>query len=275
MKDSMQQIEATGQEKEGLPLLTGRRILITRAIEQAEELSILLKDYEAEVIAFPTIEIVPPKDWQSLDKAIEKINSYDWVIFTSVNGVKFFIQRLREKRFTIAVLAKKKICAIGPRTQKELEKMGLPIHFRPSEYRAEGIAEGLKALGIQGKKILLPRAREARRILPEALREAGAQVDDVEVYQTVKPAQGKASLAAILKKGIDVVVFTSSSTVRNFIELLPEKTALNGVKVAIISPVTAETAKKYKLDPTIMPAEYTIPSLVQAIVEHFRQLPCQ
>jgi uroporphyrinogen III methyltransferase/synthase len=151
--------------------------------------------------------------------------------------------------------------------------MGLTVHFRPSEYRAEGVAEGLKAQGIQGKKILLPRAREARRILPEALREAGALVDEVEVYRTVKPAQGKTSLEAILKKGIDVVVFTSSSTVRNFMELLSDKTALNGVKVATIGPVTGETARDYGLEPVISPSEYTIPSLVEAIVEHFRQLP--
>jgi uroporphyrinogen III methyltransferase/synthase len=270
MKDSVQQIEATRQEKGGLPL-AGKRILITRAIEQAEEFSALLGNYGAQVIPYPTIEIAPPEDWQPLDKSIEKINSYDWVIFTSVNGVKFFIQRLKDKRVTVAVLAKKKICAIGPRTQKELEKMGLTVHFRPSEYRAEGIAEGLKVQGIQGKKILLPRAREARRVLPEALREAGALVDEVEVYRTVKPAKGKKSLAAILKRGIDMVVFTSSSTVRNFMELLSDKTALNGVKVAVIGPITAETAKNYGLEPHIAPQEYTIPALVETIVEHFSQ----
>jgi uroporphyrinogen III methyltransferase/synthase len=272
MKDSVQQTEATKKKGETLPL-TGKRILITRAIEQAEEFSALLGNYGAQVIPYPTIEIAPPNDWGPLDKAIDRLDTYDWVIFTSVNGVKFFIQRLKDKRVTVAVLAKKKICAIGHRTQKELEKMGLTVHFRPSEYRAEGIAEGLKVQGIQGKKILLPRAREARRILPEALREAGALVDEVEAYQTVKPAQGKASLTAILKRGIDMVVFTSSSTVRNFMELLSDKTALNGVKVAVIGPITAETAKNYGLEPHIAPQEYTIPALVETIVEHFEQQP--
>jgi uroporphyrinogen III methyltransferase/synthase len=260
----------TRKKGKGLPLI-GKRILITRAIEQVEEFSGPLENYGAEVIAFPAIEIVPPEDWRPLDKSIEKINSYDWVIFTSVNGVRYFAQRLQEKGIPIAALAEKKICAIGPRTQKELEKMGLTVHFRPSEYRAEGIAEGLKVQGIQGKKILLPRAREARSILPEALREAGALVDEVEAYQTVKPAQGKASLTAILKKRVDVVVFASSSTLRNFMELLPDKTALNGVKVAVIGPITAETAKNYGLEPHIAPQEYTIPALVQAIVEYFTQ----
>jgi uroporphyrinogen III methyltransferase/synthase len=269
MKDRKPQIHTIGEKGEGLPL-TGKRILITRARRQVEEFTHLLERYGALVIALPTIEIVPPEDYHPLDKAIEGINSYDWVIFTSVNGVRFFTQRLQQKGIELTIMASKRICAIGPRTQEELERMGLSVHFRPSEYRAEGIVEGLKALGIQGKKILLPRAREARRILPEALREAGAQVDDVEVYQTVKPAQGKQSLAAILKKGIDMVVFTSSSTVRNFMELLPDKTALNGVKVAIIGPVTAETARNYGLEPSTMPSEYTIPGLVQAIVEHFK-----
>jgi uroporphyrinogen III methyltransferase/synthase len=270
MKDSVQQMHVTKKKKEGLPLIS-KRILITRAWGQVEEFSRLLEGYGAQVIAFPTIEIAPPEDWQPLDKSIEKINSYDWVIFTSVNGVTFFTQRLQQKGIELAVMASKRICAIGPRTQRELEKMGLTVHFRPSEYRAEGIAEGLKVQGIQGKKILLPRAREARRILPEALREAGALVDEVEVYRTVKPDQGKASLTAILKRGIDVVVFTSSSTLRNFMELLPDKAALNGVKVAVIGPITAETAKNYGLEPHIAPQEYTIPALVETIVEHFSQ----
>jgi uroporphyrinogen III methyltransferase/synthase len=274
MKDRKPQIHTIGEKREGLPL-TGTRILITRAREQAQEFSTLLADYGAQVIAFPAIAIAPPGDRRPLDKTIEKLESYDWVIFTSVNGVRFFAQRLKEKGITRAALAGKMICAIGPRTQKELEKMGVIVHFRPSEYRAEGVAEGLRDRGIQGKRILLPRAREARRILPEALREAGALVDEVEVYQTVKPAKGKASLAAILKKGIDVVVFTSSSTVRNFMELLSDKTALNGVKVATIGPVTGETARNYGLEPVISPSEYTIPSLVEAIVEHFKQLPRQ
>jgi len=274
MKDSVQQTPATKKKKEAPPL-TGKRILITRATEQAEEFSTALQNYGAQVIAFPTIEIAPLEDWQPLDRTIEKLDSYDWVIFTSVNGVRFFAQRLKEKGINRAALARKKICAIGPRTQKELEKMGVTVHFRPSEYRAEGVAEGLKDRGIQGQKILLPRAREARRILPEALREAGALVDEVEVYRTVKPAKGKLSLEAILKKGIDVVVFTSPSTIRNFMELLSDKTALNDVKVAIIGPVTGETARNHGLEPVISPSEYTIPSLVEAIVEHFRQLPRQ
>jgi uroporphyrinogen III methyltransferase/synthase len=272
MKGRMRHLRSTKQNEVSLPL-TGKRILITRPQRQVEEFSALLQSYGAQVIAFPAIEIAPPEDFRPLDKTIEKIESYDWVIFTSVNGVIFFIERLKKKGMDITALGKKKICAIGPRTQKELEKMGLTVSFTPREYRAEGIVEGLNAQGIMGQKTLLPRAREARRILPEALREAGAQVDEVEAYQTVKPAQGKKSIEAILEKGVDVVVFTSSSTVRNFMALLTDKAALNGVTVAVIGPITAETARSYGLEPTIMPAQYTIPSLVQAIVEYFQREP--
>ena len=243
--------------------------MITRAQGQTEEFSSLLKSYGATSIPFPTIEIAPPEDWQSVDKTIEKLASYDWVIFTSVNGVKFFTQRLKEKGVNITVLAGKKICAIGPRTQKELEAMGLTVTFMPTEYRAEGVAEGLKALGIQGQKILLPRARGARKVLPDALREAGAVVDEVEAYRAVRPTKTQDSLEEILKKGVDVVTFTSSSTVRNFMELVSDKTALNGVKMAVIGPITAETLRNYGLEPHITPREYTIPALVEAIVEYF------
>jgi uroporphyrinogen III methyltransferase/synthase len=255
--------------------LTGKRILITRARGQAEELSRLLQRYGAHVVAFPTIEIAPVEDWHLLDEAIEKLDSYDWVIFTSVNGVRFFIQRLKKHKGGLTGLEGKKVCAIGPRTQEELEGMGLTVAFRPSEYRAEGVIEGLKARGIKGKKILLPRAKGARSILPEALREAGAVVDEVEAYRAVRPADNKSSLEANLKKGIDVVTFTSSSTVRNFMELVSDKTAINGVKIAVIGPVTGDTARNYGLEPTIVPPEYTIPSLVEAIIEYFKQVPSQ
>jgi uroporphyrinogen III methyltransferase/synthase len=251
--------------------LAGKRILITRAQGQTEEFSILLKSYGAISIPYPTIEIASPEDWRPLDRAIKGIDTYDWVIFTSVNGVRTFNQRLKDKGRGVNALAEKKICAIGPRTQEELEGMGLTVSFIPQEYRAEGVAEGLKALGIQGQKILLPRAKGARRILPEALREAGAVVDEVEVYQAVKPSKSNESLVSILKKGIDVVTFTSSSTVRNFMELVSDKTVMNGVKVAVIGPITAETVRTYGLEPHITPQEYTIPSLVKAIVEYFQR----
>jgi uroporphyrinogen III methyltransferase/synthase len=263
----------TGKKQEKALLLAGRSILITRASGQIEEFSRLLGSFGATIIPFPTIEIVPPDDWRPVDDSIAKLDSYDWIIFTSVNGVRLFTRRLPENGADITALAGKNICAIGPRTQGELEKLGLTITFCPSEYRAEAVADGLKTIGIQGEKILLPRARDARNILPKALREAGALVDEVEVYQAVKPATSNASLNPILKKGIDVVTFTSSSTVRNFMELVSDKSVMNGVKIAVIGPITAETVRDYGLEPHITPQEYTIPALVDAIVQYFQRSP--
>ena len=254
-----------------MPILNGKRILITRAREQIEELSRLLQSYGAQVIPFPTIEIAPPDDWQPMDEAIEKLDSYDWIIFTSVNGVKSFTQRLKDKGKGVDALVGKKVCAIGPRTQGDLEGMGLTVSFVPQEYRAEGVIDGLKARGIKGQKILIPRARGARKILPEALLEVGAVVKEVEAYQAVKPSKSNESLEAILKQGIDVVTFTSSSTVRNFMELLSDRTVMNGIKVAVIGPITAETVRDYGLKPHIVPQKYTIPALVEAIVEYFQR----
>jgi uroporphyrinogen III methyltransferase/synthase len=264
------QIHASKKKGEGLPLAR-KRILITRAQEQAEEFSRLLKNYGAHVVVFPTIEIAPPEDWHPVDDAIEKLDSYDWVIFTSVNGVRSFTQRLKDKGRGVDAFSGKKICAIGPRTQRELEKMGLTVTFIPTEYRAEGVVEGLRSIGVQGEKILLPRARSARKIIPESLRKAGALVDEVGAYQAVKPVKSNESLLSILKEGIDVVTFTSSSTVRNFMELVSDRSVMNGVKVAVIGPITAETVRNYGLKPHITPQEYTIPALVKAIVEYFQR----
>lgn len=266
----------TTEREGGVPSpLAGKRILITRARRQADEFARLLESYGAEVISFPTIEIAPPEDWRPMDKAIERLGTYDWVIFTSVNGVRSFTQRLKEKGGEIAALAGKLICAIGPRTRKELEDMGLQVTFLPPEYRAEAVALGLRARGIKGKKILLPRAKAARKVLPQVLREAGGVVDEVEAYRAVRPSEGRDSLEKVLQKGIDVVTFTSSSTVRNFMEFLSERSFIDGVQVAVIGPVTGETARRHGLGPTIIAPEYTIPALVKAIVTYFENVPSQ
>ena len=148
--------------------------------------------------------------------------------------------------------------------------MGLKVTFLPQQYRAEGVAEGLRAWGVKGKRILLPRAKGARQVLPEALREAGGAVDEVEAYRATRPAENTGSLEEVLMRGIDVVTFTSSSTVRNFMNILSERRFMDGVKVAVIGPVTEETARRYGLEPTIVPSEYTVPALVEAIVKYFQ-----
>ena len=250
--------------------LKGKRIVITRSAEQAAETVEMVKAAGGVPVVFPTIEIVSPASWEPVNKAIARLHTYQWVIFTSVNGVRYFTRRMKEKGKSMEALAGKKICVIGPRTQRELEQMGLKVSFIPREYRAEGVAEGLRAKAVKGKRILLPRAKGARRILPRALREAGAVVDEVEVYKTNRPSDGRDTLGEILRKGIDVVVFTSSSTVRNFMEILSKRKLMDGVKIAVIGPVTAETARGYGLVPSITASEYTIAGLVEAIIKYFK-----
>lgn len=253
--------------------LVGKRILITRAREQSSEFKTRLKKLGAEVIEFPTIEIVPPSSWKGVDHAIAQLKSYDWVIFTSANGVHFFYQRLKERGKPQRSLSGLKICAIGPATAKQLKKRGARVNYIPKEFIAESILMGFRKMGTEGKQILLARAKKARDVLPEGLKKLGAIVDVVEVYRTVKPRGGSRRLKQLLEKGkIDVITFTSSSTVSHFIDLLKKedvKNILKGAALACIGPVTARTVKEAGLKAHIQPKEYTIPGLTQAIAEYF------
>ncbi|MBM4306557.1 MAG: uroporphyrinogen-III synthase [Deltaproteobacteria bacterium] len=254
------------------PLL-GKKILITRAREQSREFTTRLKRLGAEVIEFPTIEIVPPSSWKGVDHAVAKLKSYDWVIFTSANGVNFFFQRLKEKGKNRRSLSGSKICAIGPATAKQLKKRKVRVDFVPKEFIAESILRGFKKMGTEGNQILLARAKKARDVLPIGLKGLGAIVDVVEVYRTIKPKGGSRRLKHLLEKGkVDVVTFTSSSTVSHFIDLLKKedlKNLLKGVAIACIGPVTARTVKEAGLKVHIQPEEFTIPALTQAIAKYF------
>ena len=252
--------------------LTGKKILITRARDQAAVFSSSLRDLGAEVIELPTIEIVPPASWKGLDRAIDQITSYNWLIFTSVNGVNFFWQRWKERNKD-RLPPSLKICAIGPATAYQLMEKGIEVHTTPKEFVAEAILKGFEKSMLKGKRILLARAKEARDILPEGLRKMGAQVDVVETYRTVKPKGGSKRLKELLIKGkVDAITFTSSSTVNHFAELLKKEdlqNLLGGIAIACIGPITARTAKKWKMRVQIQPKEYTIPALTQAIVQYF------
>ncbi len=257
--------------------LAGKTILITRAREQSGDFATLLKKLGAEVIEFPTIEIVPPLSSKELDQAIARLRTYDWIIFTSANGVFFFWQRLKEKGKSNRLPSSLKVCAIGPATAKQLKKRGVPVHYIPKEFIAESILEGFQEMGVKGKRILLARAKKARDILPKGLRKTGAKVDVVEVYRTVKPKGGSKKLKQLLKEGkIDVLTFTSSSTVNHFAELLNKedlKKLLKGIAIASIGPVTTRTAKERGLKILIQPKQYTIPGLTQAIAKYFSFRP--
>jgi len=253
--------------------LAGKKILITRAREQSGDFAAQLKKMGAEVIEFPTIEIIPPLHGEGLDQAINQLRFYDWILFTSANGVNFFWQRLREKRKPHRLPSSLKVCAIGPATANQLKEKGVSVHYIPKEFIAESILEGFEKMDLKGKRILLARAKKARDILPKGLRKMGAEVDVVEVYRTIRAKGGSKKMRQLLTEGkIDVITFTSSSTVDHFAELLKKedlKKLLKGIAIACIGPVTARTVKEWGMKVQIQPKQYTIPGLTRAIARYF------
>jgi uroporphyrinogen III methyltransferase/synthase len=256
--------------------LFGKRVVLTRAQEQAREFSQLLAAYGAEPVEVPTIQIVPPASWQAIDDAVTRLNTYQWLIFTSVNGVRPFMDRLHVAGKDARALASLRLCAIGPRTAQELGTYGVTPDVVPHEFQAEGVIAALGHVGIRGSHVLIPRAEVAREILPEQLRELGATVEVIPVYRTIVPAVDVVSLTQQLHDGrVAAVTFTSSSTVRNFVEVLGGRDAVRSlvarVVIACIGPITARTAEEYGLTVTVMPAENTLPALAEAIVRYFKE----
>ncbi len=254
--------------------LFGRRVVVTRARAQAGELSVELERLGAEVYEFPTIEIRAPEDFGPLDAAIRELDSFGWIVFTSVNGAESFFERLRHHGLDLrAVPRRAKIAAIGPATAEKIEEVGLRVDIVPEEYRAESLIEALEDDPLAGERVLIPRAKVAREILPEKLREAGAEVVVPPAYESVPSSEGKDELTGRLEVGeIDCVTFTASSTVENFVGALGAEEAvrlLAGARVACIGPVTAETARKHGLRVDAEAEEYTIPGLVAAVVDLF------
>ena len=248
----------------------GKRVVVTRSREQASDLSRRIEDLGGEAWEFPAIEITEPADFGPMDAAITKLDTYDWLIFTSVNGVDSFFNRLRHHKCDIRDLKGAKICAIGPKTKERLEEMCLHVEFVPSEYRAEAVLEGLKGKLLPGEKVLLPRADIARAILPDTLQnEMGAIVNDVVAYRTVRGGGDATILKELLEEGmIHYVTFTSSSTVKNFVEMLDANNLhdlLKGVKLVSIGPITSESARDLGLTIDIEATEYTIDGLVEAL----------
>ncbi|MCL2336546.1 MAG: uroporphyrinogen-III C-methyltransferase [Firmicutes bacterium] len=255
--------------------LFGKRILVTRSREQASALSRSIEQLGGEPVEFPTISINEPFDYAPLDRAIGRLAEYQWVIFTSVNGVNYFFHRLRHLGGDIRELHGAGICAIGPQTREFLERLALRVDYVPGEYRAEEIVSGLRGLIKPGDLVLLPRADIARQALPEGLAALGARVDEVTAYRTTT-GQGNAKLITdMLADGeIDIITFTSSSTVRNFVSLLGAEQipALTGrALVACIGPITAQTATELGLPVHIQPQAYTIDGLLQAILSYLQQ----
>ena len=254
--------------------LFGKRVLVTRAREQAGELSSLLAERGAEPVECPTIQIVPPANWTELDGAIADLSRYQWLVFTSVNGVKPFMDRLRRNGLDGRAASGLRLCCIGPRTAEALAAYGLRADVVPSEYQAEGVIEAMKAIGVKGQRVLIARAAVAREILPEQLRELGADVQVVTAYRTVLPEVETERMKDLLQKqALHVLTFASSSTVRNFSRLFDSREEMRrltgGAVVACIGPITAKTAAEEGLPVTITAAENTIPALVEAIVQYY------
>jgi len=253
--------------------LFGKRILVTRARRQASALSQLLVERGAQPVELPAIAIRPVADTTKLDLAISNLKHYHWIIFTSINGVESFFQRLRQLNRDTRVLSVLQIGAIGSATAKALETKGIIPDYLPEIYTGEGITTGLKNRDIAGQRFLLPRADIADNELVQGISQLGAEVHEVVAYRTVPATEAIAQAKQMLSSGeIDVITFTSSSTVSNLVTAFQgEPLAINSAKVACIGPKTADTATRAGLKVDIVASEQTIPGLVTAIEAYFRK----
>ena len=275
------------------PALAGVRVLVGRARHQAEALSEQLRKLGADVIAIPFIEIRRPRSFAPLNAALRSLNSYDWLILTSVNGVEAMWERLTKLELPTSSFQSLRIAAIGPATKKAIEQHGMKVNVVPEEYVAESVVRGLRDKVI-GKRVLLIRAKVARDVIPKELRETAARVDVVEAYETVLPRTSRSRLRRIFSDPQlrpHVITFTSSSTVRNFVSLLggpraaarvlsagrtqalpdstdrpPSQRAPHRSELASIGPVTSSTLREFGLPVNIEAAEFTVPGLIRAIV---------
>ncbi|MCL4456577.1 MAG: uroporphyrinogen-III C-methyltransferase [Nitrospirae bacterium] len=262
--------------------LFGHRILVTR--EYTEDYA-PLEDLGAEIFEFPTIKIAPPESYQELDDAITRIESYNWLIFTSANGFKYFMQRLLDKGKDIRDLKGIKICAIGTKTAEKIKNYGIKVDLVPEEFNAEGLIEAfckvhaypdtpIPRYPLQGIKFLLPRAEVARELFPQKVRELGGEIDTPVAYRAIKPEKHGKRLKRFLKEGrITIATFTSAATFHNFVDIMGDGAIdfLKGITIAAIGPVTAKAVEKEGLKVSIMPEEATIKAMVDEIIKKATQ----
>ena len=262
--------------------LFGKKVMVTRAEEQSGTFIKALTSEGALPIACPTIKINPPKSFADVDKGIKRLTSegkpyYDWIIFTSANGVKCFAERLESLKLDVRILKGVKVCTIGPKTEKSVnEILGISVDMTPKEYVAEAVLKEFKKPsndGIKGKKFFLPRATEAREILPQEIKKAGGTIDVAYVYKTVRPKKEAEEAKKLIKNGgVDVITFTSSSTVTNFVEGYKKgelQKVIGNTVVACIGPITRDTAIKNGLQVHIMAKDYTIEGLIEVLNTYY------
>lgn len=257
--------------------LFGQRVLVTREHPGGFE---VLEELGAEIMGFPTIRIVPPVDWTGLDTAINRIESYNWLIFTSINGIKFFFKRFFEKDRDIRDLKDIKICVVGAKTASEIKKYGIKADLVPEEFNAEGLmkvfSQQLSVNSLKGTRFLLPRAEAGREVLPEKIRELGGEIDVVTAYRAVKPEVHGKRLKRFLKEGkVTIATFTSAGTFNNFMEILGEdaRGLLEDVAITVIGPVTKKAVEQAGLTVNIMPRQATIEAMVEEIINWVKNKP--
>ena len=261
--------------------LFGKRVLVTRPREQASELCDALSALGAETIEAPMIRIVPAEDRGPLQEAASRAGDFDWIIFTSGNAVEAFMDALLAGNADVRALKGPRLCTVGPSTAAKLGSYGIKVDLFPAEFRAEGVVEAIMRQGsLDGARVLVPRADIGREVIVEALRAAGAEVTDVTAYRTIldePQREGTPDVyGMLLERKIDVVTFTSGSAVRNFTKIYgtePAADLLRNTAVAAIGPLTAQAAEQLGIRISIQPTTYTIPALVEAIVEYYRGQP--
>lgn len=255
--------------------LDGKYILVTRPESQAASFIALLRREGAIPVLLPTIETIPPDSWEPADRAIAALDTYDWLIFSSVNGVHFFCRRLEDLGQQLSRLKQGKLISVGPKTAAALEKQGLSSTLVAEKFQGEGILQALADTDVAGSRFLLPRALKAREILPETLRRRGATVDVITVYQTIFPRKSAEKINKLFTnhQNLDILTFTSSSAVRNLVENCHDALIVKRIRqlpTACIGPVTAETARELGLDVQIEARHYTVEGLLKAIKEWFK-----
>jgi uroporphyrinogen III methyltransferase/synthase len=261
----------TPVEDRGTPL-AGHSVLVTRTREQAHSLVDPLEALGAEVLAMPVLETIDPEDWHPVDEAIDVVGSYDWIIFTSTNGVDHFLSRFRARHGDYDALVSTCMAAVGSATAHRLRAAGFPPDLVPEDFRAEGLVAAFRELdATKCRRVLIPRAEEAREILPDALREMGCDVDVVVVYRTAPAKPDPAVIARLRAKSVDVATFTSGAMARAFLDMIAAEgldphSVMDSMLVASIGPITTSALAELGYDEDIEAADSTMPSLVDAVV---------
>ena len=253
--------------------LCGKKIVVTRAAEQAGEFSAKLAARGATALECPTISLVEPESWQLLDLAIRELSGYDWVVLTSGNAVRFFFQRLDALGLDARALGCCRICAVGPKTADEIRSFGIKPDLVPTDYKAEGVVDEFSRLDMHNSRVLFPRADKARDVIPRELKRMGAHVDSPVAYRNIFPERlPPETLFALEKRSVDCITFTSSSTVQNLAAMLGEELMLDmlkGVAVASIGPITSKSCRDLGLKVDIEPESHTLDALAEALEAHF------